>query len=82
MKQGLAYVDFEDEETLAAAVAKNNQKLCLRGQEVSIARSNPTGGRARGRGFGAGSGMLSWIWCFILIFRLPSRAVCFVFSSM
>lgn len=70
MKQGLAYVDFEDEETLAAAVAKNNQKLCLRGREVSIVRSNPTGWRARGRGFGAGSGMFSSICCFILIFRL------------
>lgn len=56
MKQGIAYVDFEDEETLAAAVAKNNQKLCLRGREVSIARSNPSGGRARGRGYGGFSG--------------------------
>lgn len=56
MKQGLAYVDFEDEESLATALAKNDQKLYLRGQEVSIVRSNPTRERGWGRGFGAGRG--------------------------
>lgn len=54
MKQGLAYVDFEDEESLVTALAKNDQKLYLRGREVSIARSNPTRERGWGRGFGAG----------------------------
>ncbi|KAE8700797.1 hypothetical protein F3Y22_tig00110556pilonHSYRG00772 [Hibiscus syriacus] len=37
--RGLAYVDFEDEEHLAAAVAKNKQMLL--GKKLSIARSNP-----------------------------------------
>ncbi|KAE8711206.1 hypothetical protein F3Y22_tig00110300pilonHSYRG00004 [Hibiscus syriacus] len=37
--RGLAYVDFEDDEHLAAAVAKNKQMLL--GKKLSIARSNP-----------------------------------------
>lgn len=37
--QGLAYVDFSDDEHLAAAVAKNKQKLL--GKKLSIARSDP-----------------------------------------
>lgn len=62
MKQGLAYVDFEDEESLATALAKRDQKLYLRGQEVSIARSNPTRERGWGRGFGAGRGTTGLYW--------------------
>ncbi|WOL03631.1 squamous cell carcinoma antigen recognized by T-cells 3 isoform X2 [Canna indica] len=37
--RGLAYVDFSDHEHLAAAVAKNKQKLL--GKKLSIARSDP-----------------------------------------
>ncbi|CAL9775909.1 unnamed protein product [Musa acuminata subsp. burmannicoides] len=37
--RGLAYVDFSDDEHLAAAVAKNKQKLL--GKKLSIARSDP-----------------------------------------
>lgn len=37
--RGLAYVDFENEEKLSAAVEKNRQVLL--GKRVSIARSNP-----------------------------------------
>ncbi|KAL2964329.1 hypothetical protein AAZX31_16G000600 [Glycine max] len=39
---GLAYVDFLDEEHLAAAIAKNRQKLI--GKKLSIARSDPKRG--------------------------------------
>lgn len=39
--KGLAYVDFSDDEHLAAAVAKN--KRFLLGKKVSIARSDPKG---------------------------------------
>lgn len=39
--RGLAYVDFSDDEHLAAAVAKNKQFLL--GKKVSIARSDPKG---------------------------------------
>ncbi|QCD76392.1 squamous cell carcinoma antigen recognized by T-cells 3 [Vigna unguiculata] len=42
--RGLAYVDFLDDEHLAAALAKNKQKLI--GKKLSIARSDPKrGGR-------------------------------------
>ena len=42
--KGLAYVDFLDEEHLAAAIAKNRLKLI--GKKLSIARSDPKrGGR-------------------------------------
>lgn len=42
--KGLAYVDFLDDEHLAAAIAKNRQKLI--GKKLSIARSDPKrGGR-------------------------------------
>ncbi|KAG2396416.1 uncharacterized protein HKW66_Vig0226910 [Vigna angularis] len=42
--RGLAYVDFLDDEHLAAALAKNKQKLI--GKKLSIARSDPRrGGR-------------------------------------
>ncbi|XVF23161.1 hypothetical protein REPUB_Repub13aG0013400 [Reevesia pubescens] len=41
--RGLAYVDFKDDEHLAAAVAKNKQMLF--GKKLSIARSNPKQGR-------------------------------------
>ncbi|XP_042436650.1 squamous cell carcinoma antigen recognized by T-cells 3-like isoform X1 [Zingiber officinale] len=37
--RGLAYIDFSDDEHLAAAVAKNKQKLL--GKKLSIARSDP-----------------------------------------
>uniref|UniRef100_A0A0D6R1C0 RRM domain-containing protein n=1 Tax=Araucaria cunninghamii TaxID=56994 RepID=A0A0D6R1C0_ARACU len=37
--RGLAYIDFENEEKLFAAVAKNKEKLL--GKRISIARSNP-----------------------------------------
>lgn len=53
-EQGLAYVDFEDEESLTAAVAKNKGEL--KGRQLSIARSDPKGGRGGGRGFGASRG--------------------------
>lgn len=41
--KGLAYVDFVDDEHLAAAVAKN--KTGLLGKKLSIARSDPKRGR-------------------------------------
>ncbi|KAK8946993.1 hypothetical protein KSP39_PZI006981 [Platanthera zijinensis] len=41
--RGLAYVDFSDEKHLAAAIAKNKQKLL--GKKLSISRSDPTQGR-------------------------------------
>lgn len=53
-EQGLAYVDFEDEESLAAAIAKNKEEL--KGRQLSIARSDPKGGRGGGRGPGANRG--------------------------
>lgn len=53
-EQGLAYVDFEDEESLTAAIAKNKEEL--KGRQVSIARSDPKGGRGGGRGPGANRG--------------------------
>ncbi|XP_065870636.1 uncharacterized protein [Euphorbia lathyris] len=40
--RGLAYVDFSDEEHLAAGIAKNKEMLL--GKRLSIARSNPKGG--------------------------------------
>lgn len=40
--KGLAYVDFLDDEHLAAAVAKN--KNILLGKKLSIARSDPRRG--------------------------------------
>ncbi|KAG0604876.1 hypothetical protein M758_9G015600 [Ceratodon purpureus] len=52
--RGLVYVDFEDEESLIAAIAKNKEKL--KGRQLSIARSDPKGGRGGGRGFGASRG--------------------------
>jgi len=53
-EQGLAYVDFEDEESLTAAIAKNKEEL--KGRQLSIARSDPKGGRGGGRGPGANRG--------------------------
>ncbi|XP_050210099.1 uncharacterized protein LOC126660579 [Mercurialis annua] len=47
--RGLAYVDFSDEEHLAAAIAKNKQMLL--GKKLSIARSNPKESKKGGRGF-------------------------------
>ncbi|TYH48865.1 hypothetical protein ES332_D10G097000v1 [Gossypium tomentosum] len=41
--RGLAYVDFKDEEHLAAALAKNKQMLL--GKKLSITRSNPKRGK-------------------------------------
>lgn len=52
--RGLAYVDFEDEESLTAAIAKNKEEL--KGRQLSIARSDPKGGRGGGRGPGANRG--------------------------
>ncbi|XP_028762841.1 squamous cell carcinoma antigen recognized by T-cells 3 [Neltuma alba] len=46
--RGLAYVDFLDEEHLAAAVAKN--KKMLLGKKLSIARSDPSRGRKESSG--------------------------------
>lgn len=40
--KGLAYVDFLDDEHLAAAVAKNKNRLL--GKKLSIARSDPKRG--------------------------------------
>lgn len=48
--KGLAYVDFVDEEHLAAAVAKNKEGLL--GKKLSIARSNPTKRRKDSSGHG------------------------------
>lgn len=44
--QGLAYIDFSDDEHLAAALKKN--KRILLGKKVSIARSDPKQGRKEG----------------------------------
>ncbi|CAM6111706.1 unnamed protein product [Calypogeia fissa] len=53
--RGLAYVDFEDEESLAAAIKKDKQEFG--GRQLTVARSAPTGGRGGGRGnFGRGRG--------------------------
>ncbi|CAN6922054.1 unnamed protein product [Brassica oleracea] len=41
--RGLAYVDFVDDEHLAAAIAKNRKMLL--GKKISIARSNPKKGK-------------------------------------
>ncbi|CAN1183339.1 Polyadenylate-binding protein 2-B [Linum perenne] len=41
--RGLAYVDFSDDEHLAAALAKNKQTFL--GKKLSIARSNPKKGK-------------------------------------
>ncbi|KAG2240393.1 hypothetical protein Bca4012_023227 [Brassica carinata] len=41
--RGLAYVDFVDDEHLAAAIAKNRKMLL--GKKISIARSNPKRGK-------------------------------------
>nr|KJB56279.1 hypothetical protein B456_009G114100 [Gossypium raimondii] len=41
--EGLAYVDFKDDEHLAAAVAKNKQMFL--GKKLSVARSNPKQGK-------------------------------------
>ncbi|KAG4145696.1 hypothetical protein ERO13_D05G110000v2 [Gossypium hirsutum] len=41
--RGLAYVDFKDDEHLAAAVAKNKQMFL--GKKLSVARSNPKQGK-------------------------------------
>lgn len=41
--KGLAYVDFKDEEHLAAALSKNKQMLL--GKKLSITRSNPKRGK-------------------------------------
>ncbi|KDP40896.1 hypothetical protein JCGZ_24895 [Jatropha curcas] len=46
--RGLAYVDFSDDECLAAAIAKNRQMLL--GKKLSIARSDPKGKKG-GRNF-------------------------------
>ncbi|XP_002527822.2 squamous cell carcinoma antigen recognized by T-cells 3 [Ricinus communis] len=47
--RGLAYVDFSDDEHLAAAIAKNKQMLL--GKRLSIARSNPKQNKKGGRDF-------------------------------
>lgn len=39
--KGLAYADFADEKHIAAAIAKNRQKLL--GKRISIRRSEPKG---------------------------------------
>ncbi|CAN1352407.1 Squamous cell carcinoma antigen recognized by T-cells 3 [Linum perenne] len=44
--RGLAYVDFSDDEHLAAALAKNKQTFL--GKKLSIARSNPKKGKKGG----------------------------------
>jgi RNA recognition motif-containing protein len=45
--KGLAYVDFVDDEHLAAAITKNKQLLF--GKRLSIARSDPKQNRRDGR---------------------------------
>jgi hypothetical protein len=57
--QGLAYVDFSDNEHLEAAIKKNKHKLL--GKKVSVARSDPSRGKKSQEGgpFSKGSqGML------------------------
>ncbi|KAF5733143.1 squamous cell carcinoma antigen recognized by T-cells 3 [Tripterygium wilfordii] len=49
--RGLAYVDFSDDEHLAAAVARNKQTLL--GKKLSIARSNPNQKRKQSVGHNA-----------------------------
>ncbi|XP_060167535.1 uncharacterized protein LOC132598590 isoform X1 [Lycium barbarum] len=51
--RGLAYVDFSDDEHLAAAVAKNKQTLL--GKRVSIAKSDPKGRKKGSAAQGASS---------------------------
>lgn len=48
--KGLAYVDFVDEEHLAAAVAKN--KRILLGKKLSVTRSDPKKSRKDSAGHG------------------------------
>ena len=64
--KGLAYVDFSDDEHLAAAVAKNKQKLI--GKKLSIARSEPKrGGRESSNPKTLTEhGMYSEFWMFLL----------------
>lgn len=45
--KGLAYVDFSDDEHLAAAVSKNKQMLL--GKKVSVAQSDPKQSKKDGR---------------------------------
>jgi RNA recognition motif-containing protein len=52
--QGLAYVEFEDEPSLEAAVAKNKEEFL--GRPLSVARSDPKSGRSGGRGSGSARG--------------------------
>ncbi|KAL9681131.1 hypothetical protein QQ045_012912 [Rhodiola kirilowii] len=54
VSRGLAYVDFCDDDHLAAAVAKN-RKLLL-GKKISIARSNPKRGKESGGNSGSAKG--------------------------
>ncbi|CAM8973392.1 unnamed protein product [Rhodiola kirilowii] len=54
VSRGLAYVDFCDDDHLAAAVAKN-RKLLL-GKKISIARSNPKRGKESGGNNGSAKG--------------------------
>lgn len=51
--KGLAYVDFSDDEHLAAAVAKNKQTLL--GKRLSIAKSDPKGRKKGGAAHGSSS---------------------------
>ena len=44
--QCFAYVDFENEEGLCAAVLKDNNKL--RGSKVKVLRSDPSGNARKG----------------------------------
>ena len=46
--KGLAYVDFFDNEHLAAALGKNKQSLL--GKKLSIARSDPKRGKGESSG--------------------------------
>lgn len=51
-------MDFEDEESLAAAITKDKQEL--EGRQLTIARSAPKGGRGgggRGGNVGRGRGL-------------------------
>ncbi|KAI4296137.1 hypothetical protein L6164_036120 [Bauhinia variegata] len=48
--RGLAYVDFSDDDHLAAAVAMNKRNLL--GKRLSIARSNPNRGRKESSAYG------------------------------
>lgn len=74
MLQGLAYVDFVDDEHLAAAIAKNRNMFL--GKKISIARSNPKKGKKEFTRRGNGENL-----SLFLVFLIISPFVEFVATS-